>query len=120
MKIYVGHSTDFDYRRKLYEPLLESSLSEEHELVLPHKSEEFFESRRFLETECDLFMADVSQASTGLGIELGWADQYDVDIVCIAEEGSDPSAALKAVSEEVRFYSTPEELVELVKDLLEK
>lgn len=72
MKIYVGHSSDIDFREELYEPLKSSRIAEEHKLVFPHEdSEELFDSKEFFRDECDLFIAEVSDSSTGLGIELG-------------------------------------------------
>ncbi|MFB6116055.1 MAG: hypothetical protein ABEK10_00950 [Candidatus Nanosalina sp.] len=120
MKIYIGHSTSMEYRKKLYQPLKNSRISRKHELVLPHDSDGLFNSKRFLREGCDLFVAEVSRDSTGLGIELGWADEFGVNVICVAEAGSDPSEALKAVSDKFMFYSTPEELVKLVENELEK
>lgn len=118
MKIYIGHSTDLEYREKLYEPLKNSSLASEHELVFPHDSERFFHSRKFLEEECDLFVAEVSKSSTGLGIELGWADIFEVPILCLCQTGSNPSSALKAVTEDVERYGDENELVDILKTVL--
>jgi len=120
MKIYIGHPTDFDYQEKLYQPLKESSLADEHELVLPHDSEEFFNSKDFLRNDCDLVVAEVSQASTGLGIELGWAGEFDVSVVCIYEKGAEPSGSLKAITDEIVTYKNSEEMVEIVEEAVEE
>ncbi len=118
MKIYIGHSTDLKYEEKLYRPLRNSSLTEEHELIFPHGSTEFFDSKEFLREECDLFMAEVSRASTGLGIELGWAEQFDVRILCICRENSNPSSSLKAVIDDINRYKDEEDLVETLETVL--
>ncbi len=116
MKIYVGHPTDIDFREELYEPLRKSKLGEEHELVFPHEdSDEVFDSKSFLRDECHLFVAEVSAPSTGLGIELGWADEFGVPIVCVHKEGSEPSSSLKAVTSEFRDYSDVGDLIESVR-----
>lgn len=115
MKIYVGHSSEINFGEELYEPLRNSDLAEKHELVFPHEdSDELFDSRDFLENECDLFIAEVSQPSTGLGIELGWADQFGVPIICLYRESSSPSSSLKAVTDDFREYSDSGELVKIV------
>ena len=74
MKIYVAHSKKLDYKKELYEPLRNSSLNNEHEIILPHeKSDKPFSSKEFFKT-CDVIIAEVSYSGTGLGIELGWAN----------------------------------------------
>jgi hypothetical protein len=120
MKIYVGHSTDMEFREVLYQPLKNSRIAEEHELVLPHDSKEFFDSKRFLSEECNLFIAEVSDDSTGLGIELGWAEEFEVPIVCVFGEGSKPSSALQTVTENVREYGDREELVKIVEEVIKE
>lgn len=120
MKIYIGHSTDLEYRKKLYQPLKNSSLGREYEMIFPHDSEEFFNSREFLKKKCDLFVADVSKPSTGLGIELGWADIFEVTVLSICQEGNEPSSALEAVTGDVTEYRSGKELVETVENKVRK
>ena len=111
MKIYIGHSTSFNYREDLYKPLKQSALTEKHELVFPHDSEDLFNSREFLQEECNLVVAEVSKASTGLGIELGWASLFEVPIICVFRSSSNPSNSLKAVADNFLEYNSAEELV---------
>ena len=52
VKIYSGHSSSIDYRKRIYEPLKNSELNEEYGILLPHEeSEELFDSKTFLKTE---------------------------------------------------------------------
>jgi len=112
MKIYVAHSRNFDFKKELYEPIRQSSLNDEHAFVLPHEtSEESFNSKDFLKNEADLLIAEVSEPATGLGIELGWADSYEVPIVCIYRVGSKVSGSLKVVSKNFVEYSNSKELI---------
>jgi len=112
MRIYIGHSRECDFVKELYTPLKNSSLAKNHELVFPHyKSEKPFSSLNFLKT-CDLMIAEVSFPSTGLGIELGWADILKVPIVFIYKSSSRISGSLKAMSEKFIEYSSKEDLVE--------
>ncbi|MFB6209865.1 MAG: hypothetical protein ABEJ56_07075 [Candidatus Nanohaloarchaea archaeon] len=120
MKIYVGHSSSNDYEEELYEPLKQSDLSDKHDLVFPHEGDEFFDSKDFLREECDLFLAEVSKASTGLGIELGWADLFDVPIVCVHGQGSNPSGSIRAFCGNIRDYSDKEELIRIIRDFVEE
>jgi hypothetical protein len=119
MDIYVGHSSSIDFKEQLYQPLRNSSLDDEHNIVLPHEdSDEPFNSKEFLRDECDVFVAEVSEASTGLGIELGWADLYEVPVICVYREDSNPSSSIAAVFNTVKQYSNADELVEVVVELI--
>ena len=120
MKIYVGHSSSFDFKQELYRPLRDSELDEKHEIVLPHEdSNELFDSKEFLRNECDLFIAEVSRPSTGLGIELGWADEYDVPILCVHKSGSDVSSSLEAVTDDIEEYENSRDLVSIMEKHVE-
>ncbi len=112
MKIYVAHSRSFDFKKELYEPIRQSSLNDEHTFVLPHEtSDEPFNSKDYLKNDADLLIAEVSEPATGLGIELGWADRYEVPIVCIYRKGSKVSGSLKVVSKNFVEYSDSKELI---------
>lgn len=119
MKIYVAHSRSFDFKKDLYEPIRQSSLNDEHTFVLPHEtSEEPFNSKDFLKNEADLLIAEVSEPATGLGIELGWADTYEVPIVCIYRKGSKVSGSLKVVSKNFVEYSNSKELISWIERII--
>lgn len=120
MKIYIGHSSSIDYREELYEPLRESDLDEEHEIILPDDdSDEPFDSREFLRDECDLFFAEVSRPSTGLGIELGWADEFGVPVLCVHSEEAEISSSVSVVAEDLQKYVSKKDLLELIRDRVE-
>lgn len=111
MKIYVGHSNSFDFNSNIYKPIRRSELNKEHFFVLPHEdSMEPFDTKGFL-PECDLFIAEVSYKSTGLGIELGWADILGVPIVCFYKEGDRPSSSVYKVAEKVIEYKSEHDFI---------
>lgn len=114
MKIYLGHSSAIDYETRLYQPLRDSQLFEDHTLVLPHADDGLFDSKQFFEAECDLVVAEVSTASTGLGIELGWADLYNVPVLAIHRTDADPSSAITAVTTDIQTYTEPEDVPQLI------
>ncbi len=121
MKIYVAHSRSFDFKKELYEPIRQSSLSDEHTFVLPHEtSDEPFNSKNYLKNEADLLIAEVSEPATGLGIELGWADTYEVPIVCIYRKGSKVSGSLKVVSKNFVEYSNSKELISEIERIIKQ
>lgn len=120
MRIYIGHSTSLQFKDKLYSPLKESKLTNAHELTFPHEnSDKFFNSREFLKKKADIMVAEVSNPSTGLGIELGWADIFDVEIILVAQEGCDISGSLKALGSEVYRYKDEEDMIEYLIEVLE-
>lgn len=118
MEIYIGHSSSFDFETELYEPLQNTDFGTDVALTLPHSDDGPFESEPYLKQECDLFIAEVSYPSTGLGIELGWADAYDVDVVCIHRNNQDISGSIPFVFDDIREYSSGS-IARLVKSIID-
>ena len=120
MKIYVGHSKEFDFKKELYEPLRKSALNQKHEITLPHeKSDEPFNSQEFLKN-CDVMIAEISYPKTSLGIEIGWASANNVTILFVYIKGSKISNSLKIVSKYFLEYSNEKELINGVENLLKE
>lgn len=118
MKIYIGHSKNFDFKKELYEPIRTSSFNKNHEIILPHEnSEELFNSKDFLQN-CDLMIAEVSSSGTSLGIEIGWANAFSCPVVCVYKSGTKPSSGLKAVSDVFIEYSNPNDLIEKLEKII--
>ncbi|MFA6250100.1 MAG: hypothetical protein WC686_01190 [Candidatus Shapirobacteria bacterium] len=118
MKIYVAHSSSFDYQNELYKPIRKSQLNEYYEIILPHeKSIEQFDSKEYIRS-CDLLVAEVSCPSTGMGIEIGWANMYKVSIICIHRSETIPSKSLKVVSNIFIQYENGDEMVQRLSDYL--
>lgn len=121
MKIYIAHSQSFDYKKELYKTLEESILSNDHELIFPHKeSDTLFNSKSFFQTNCDLIVAEVSYPSIGLGIESGWADLYKIQIICIYKKGKVFSNSLRAVSDTFIEYSDSGDLIFFLNQIIKK
>lgn len=115
----MAHSREFDFNKELYQPLRNSILNKEHEIVLPHEeSDKPFNSKEFLRDSCDLMIAEVSYPSTGLGIELGWANLYNVTILCVYKKGPKPSESLKVLTSNFLEYSDSKELISGIKDFI--
>jgi len=113
MKIYISHSRDFDYRKELYEPLLASNLAENNDFILPHQNSEMpFDTKPlFLNKQCDLIIAEVSLSSTGQGIELGWANAYDIPIIAIHKNTVKISNSLKKLCKATLHYANITEAI---------
>lgn len=109
--IYVGHSRSIDYKNEFYPAIKNTLFYQNYNVILPHdKSEEPFPSKTTL-PKCRLMLAEVSQASAGLGIELGWADMLGVEIICLYKKGSKRSASLDVICTRFIEYSDYTELV---------
>ena len=85
MKIYVSHLRRGNYEEELYKSLLSSRLAEKHTFIFPHsKSQKPFNTKElFKDKRCDIVLAEISYPATGQGIELGWADMFNIPIYCI-------------------------------------
>jgi hypothetical protein len=118
MKIYVGHSKGFDYQAELYEPLRDSGLANRHEFIFPHQSsQELFDSKEELK-KVDYMIAEISLPSIGLGIEIGWANLYNVPIIAICKTGSKVSGSVKSIAQNIVEYNSSQELIDNLESLL--
>ncbi len=117
MRIYIGHSTGFDYQKELYEPLKASELFKQHQILLPHEGESISQNSKDFYATIDLFVAEVSYPSTGLGIELAWAADAQRKILCVHRANKQPSMALKTVCSDIRSYNDIEELIKIIQSV---
>lgn len=118
MKIYVGHSRDHDYKNGLYAPLRQSELNSKAELIFPHESDHStFVSKRDLKN-VDLMIAEISYPSTGLGIEMGYADIYNIPVIVAYRSGSSVSGSAKALAAHTIEYANSEELIVKIAKIL--
>lgn len=119
MDIYVGHSNDIDFKNELYRPIRKAFFESKHNIVLPHENSlEPFNSRDYLES-CDLFIAEVSSKSIGLGIELGWANLMNVKIICFYKKGFKPSSSLKVITDNFVEYEDSHDFINKLKNIIQ-
>lgn len=98
----------------LYVPLQRSCiLNGYYELILPHlTTREQYNSREILcNKKCVLVIAEVSNPSHGVGIEMAWAEYNGIPVIAVYKEGSRPSKALRAVCRDFIPYVDTESLV---------
>ena len=116
MKIYIGHSREYNYLEDLYTPIKTSLLFNNHEIILPHDKKPG--KRNFISKDiikkCNLFIAEVSFPSTGLGIELGWANIFNTPILCIYRKGTTISGSLKYLCDNFIEYSDSVDMIEKI------
>lgn len=113
MKIYISHSREFDFKKHLYDPIKQSSLYKNHEVILPHDASNApWAIQSALQCgDIDLIIAEVSYPSTGQGIELAWAHAAGVAIVCVSEHSKKISGSLKMVTDIFVTYYGHDELL---------
>ena len=120
MKIYISHSSQYDYRNKIYNPLKESDLAKFNKFFLPHDDENKIVNTKDIISNCDLFIAEISLPTTGQGIEIGWADYANIPILCICEKGAKISSSIKFITDKIIEYENTEDMVIKIADFIKK
>jgi hypothetical protein len=110
MKIFVAHSSKFQYETKLYAPLRASELAKTNEFIFPHAHGAIWNTKHDV-SHAGVVVAEVSLPSTGVGMELGWADSANVPIILIHEQGISEPPFTKYVTSTVIEYSSGDDLV---------
>ena len=116
MKIYISHSSEYDYINKIYNPIKSSNLIKSNIFFLPH--EDKIVNTKDIISKCDLVIAEVSLPSTGQGIELGWADYTKTPILCMYEKGTKISSSLKYITNEFIEYDSVEDMIKKIRDFI--
>ncbi|HEX7651691.1 MAG TPA: hypothetical protein VF439_03180 [Candidatus Paceibacterota bacterium] len=117
MKIFVAHSSNFDFKPKLYGPLRASALNAEHEILLPQEGP-VEEITRDMIKGCDVLVAEVTKPSLGAGIEMGWADAFGVPVIALYEKGATPSFSIDNVVTKRIEYENADDMLEKLADTL--
>lgn len=114
-KIYVIHSTAFDFQKELYGPLMKI---QDFEFVFPHLKENAMLDSGKLIRNASLVLAEVSYPSTGSGIELGRAEAGGVPIIAIFKNGSKISSSIKFLTKDIVEYEKLDDSLEIIKELI--
>ena len=104
MKIYVSHSSSYDYINEIYNPIINSDISKTKDIIASY----------------DLVIAEVSLPSTGQGIELGWASYANVHILCVYKKGSKISTSIKFITTNFIEYENSKDMIEKIKEFISK
>lgn len=119
MKIYISHSTNFDFKKDLYQPLKDSNLSKN--FIFPHEKSLKQNTLKniFSSKKCNLIIAEISFPSTGQGIELCLANIiYKIPIICFYKKGYNYSKSLKDVSKKFVQYNNSKDLIKKIKQII--
>lgn len=120
MKIFVAHSSNFDFNNKLYIPIRNSELNNLHTFLFPQENNKQEIITKDIIKSCDLVIVEISYPSTGAGIEMGWANAFNVPIICIYEKGNKFSSAINYVADEIIEYSHPQDFLSRLSVILSK
>ena len=118
MKIYISHSSSYDYINEIYNPIIKSDLSKTNIFFFPHENK--YTNTKDSISSSDLVIAEVSRPSTGQGIEIGWASYSNTPILCIYKKGAEISSSLKFITNHFIEYEDAKDMLEKIKEFLNK
>lgn len=120
MKIYISHSSEYDYISKIYNPIRNSKLIQSNIFFLPHEDKSKIVNTKDIISNYDLVIAEVSLPATGQGIELGWANYAKTSILCIYQKGAKISSSLEFVTNHFIEYEDINDMVNKISSFIEK
>ena len=116
MKIYISHSSKYDYMSKIYNPIKNSNLIRSNTFFLPHENKVI--NTKEIISNSDLVIAEVSLPTTGQGIELGWADYAKIPILCVYEKGTKISSSLKFITNDFIEYEDINDMINKISNFI--
>ena len=120
MRIYIAHPTSIDYKNEIYKLLRNDNFFLTHELILPHENGDAIHNSREDYKNYDIVIAECSEPSIGVGIELGWLYDDKKPIYCFVKSGLHPSGAVVSIVEKVIEYNNKQDFVDKIKAIVEK
>lgn len=126
MKIYISHSSKYDYINRIYNPIKKSHLNQRNTFFFPHDDNNKVINTKDVISKYDLIIAEVSLPATGQGIELGWADYAKTSILCIYKKGVQISSSLKFITNDFIEYENDIDMINKIdnyiknKDIISK
>lgn len=118
-RIFVAHSSTLDFQRELYQPIQELSLLSKFDFNLPLLDGVYKTTLDDIKNS-DIVIAEVSYASTGMGIELGWANILEKPIIVFAKTGTKISRSLDKVLVQKFLYDSTEDMIMKLSQALEE
>ena len=118
-KIYFAHPSSINYA-ELYEAILNSAELRPYEFFLPHKEDGGGADSSDIIRSSDLFIAEVSAPSTGLGIEMGRAEAGGIPILVLSKAGARVSTCFDFIhpTPEKRVYADPLDMAAKISEYL--
>ncbi|HLD38953.1 MAG TPA: hypothetical protein VJB05_01415 [archaeon] len=112
IKIYISHASGFE--KELYDVFRDVK---GFDFILPHESR--IRNSKPAIKSCDAMIADVSKPSHGVGIEIGWAENFGIPIILIAKRGSKISSSLMLISKPITYNKVTDILPKLKRKIEE-
>ena len=119
-KIYLAHSSKFDFKNELYKPIKDSNLGEKYDFIYLLDNPDFLPNTKNLIKSYSLVIAEISYPSTGAGIEIGWTDAFNIPIIFIHNELYNPPQYLKTMSPHILKYNNSNEIPLLLEPVLKE
>jgi hypothetical protein len=91
-------------------------LNTKHEIILPHENGQDVSTKDIIR-DCDLVVAEVSTPGFGQGIELGWANDAYVSIICFYKQGSEISNSLQYISDSIFPYDSMDAMIKKIAEV---
>ncbi|MDD3668821.1 MAG: hypothetical protein PHX68_00785 [Alphaproteobacteria bacterium] len=115
MKIYFAHASSIDYS-SLYDGIVNSEELKPYKFYFPHLKKGSGEDSFDIIPTCDLFIADVSAPSTGLGIEIGRAEANNIPILLLSKIDAKISTSFDFIHPRpIRLiYSNPQDMAQKI------
>ncbi|MEX1997871.1 MAG: nucleoside 2-deoxyribosyltransferase [Candidatus Andersenbacteria bacterium] len=120
-KWFISHPSGGHRHTPIFFNALEQFAAEEKgrvELIHPREKKEELHITKQDIASCDLVIAEVSIASTGSGIELGWANAAGKEVIAFYEGAEEASPAIQFVTKAIHPYITEEHIILILKQLL--
>ena len=118
MNIYISHSSKYDYKNNIYNPIKNSNLFKLHNFFFPHDDNNKVINTKDIISNYDLLIAEASLPATGQGIELGWADYAKTPILCIYQKGAKISSSIKFLTNDFIEYENTDDMIKKISDFL--
>ncbi len=115
LKIHVVHSQKIINYRNLYKIIRTSQKLQNHEIFLPHETSEIFNTKQMIKA-ADLIVAECTEMTPGIAIELAWADAFEKDVIVFVKENQEVSGYLKFFNFKIMSYNDEMEIVEYLKE----
>lgn len=117
-KIYLAHSSKYDYQANLYQPIKSSNLNNEYEFTYLLDQPIFLPNTKETIKSFDAVVAEIGYPSTGAGIEIGWADAFRVPLVLIHSSEYQPATYYKELTEYIIAYNSNADMIAKLQDTL--
>ncbi len=114
--IFVAHASAFDFQHELYLPLQHTFSM--HELILPHVDKTEPVNTNAAIRRSDLVLAEVTFPSTGVGIELGWANMLDKPIIALCRHDAKLSSSLTLIVGQVIHYRDARDMISQLQQVI--